>query len=549
MTTFAVLFQKEIRQNAVIYGVPALLLIAAVILQKQVNQIISLEWLKNMAITIPFALAFSYGLQSFDLEENGQTRDFLLTKPLSVRQIMAAKFFTGLSVLIPLTFCWHMVLVPQKMLWPNMDNFFSFWFLAYLFGTVITYTACFITGILVKGPKKILVGILAICVSVTLFYQMWFEFITMVYFEQTALSHFIAIFLLIIPFTLAVLIYFIKTAHQTAGNYLMNLPLKYLLFDLRWFLVVIVAVPLGLWSYNQFKKPVITPFKSLMSVIFFDEPWFKVSTGEKQSMGELFAVVSTGGQLALVKPGEKPVTLYDGEKEAGNLLINPTWSSQGTHLAFSENGQIKVLPVKENKPVSLIPGDQAFWSHDDRYLLVAQKTNETKQSHQGLPITLRSYKLTHIDLLKNIAYPQNGLLTFPGHSLAWVMPENQIIAVDDLWTLSLMDLSNGRINSFKVVPQKKPNGPVIFTQIVPENRDKSWIIAYFSINRLRLEEKQYDLHLFRFHLPNKTITVLNSFEGMSYRQMIIDPLKHELLASHGNGVFHSIPFEKGAVKK
>ena len=91
MNTLVVLLKKEFRQNYLIYIIPIVIWFGLYLVKFQQMGLITATWQNILAIAVPIALAISYGLQSFDLEENGQTRDFLLTRPLAVSEIIHAK--------------------------------------------------------------------------------------------------------------------------------------------------------------------------------------------------------------------------------------------------------------------------------------------------------------------------------------------------------------------------------------------------------------------------------------------------------------------------
>ena len=133
------LFSKEFRQNLIIYLVPYFCLLLFYFLRISQTNLIANNWINILVLTVPVALAGAYGLQAFDMEEDGQTRDFLLTKPLSVKQIINAKFIIGLTVLIPITCLWILVLSPSRITWPDPTDFHNLWFFSFLLFTSIIY--------------------------------------------------------------------------------------------------------------------------------------------------------------------------------------------------------------------------------------------------------------------------------------------------------------------------------------------------------------------------------------------------------------------------
>ncbi len=123
MRPFFVLAQKEIRQNAVLFFLPVglyLLLVAA-----RFFPAVGLpqRYLDLLATALPAALAAAFGLQAFDAEENTQTKDFLLTKPVSSGEIVAAKYLVGLVLILGLFFAGEVFLLPEAVRPPSLADY------------------------------------------------------------------------------------------------------------------------------------------------------------------------------------------------------------------------------------------------------------------------------------------------------------------------------------------------------------------------------------------------------------------------------------------
>ncbi len=530
------LFRKEIRQNGFIYLFPFILIIIALTFQKVLAQLLTVTWAKNFAVAIPVALAFSYALQAFDLEENSQTRDFLLTKPVTIWQITIAKYFSGVLVLLPLTILWQYALVPELLQWPNLINLGSFWFLAYLLLIVIVYSISFAIAAWVKGPKKLIAAIFVSAVGTIWFFYGWLEFLTLLYLAPPTGG--LPISLAILTITLTSLIALIKLLLVMIDSKLLNHSLAELFPRIKTFLPLLLF-PLLFYTANLFQKPEIRPFNSLLYCLYgSEEPFYAVDV-TKQPQGGLFALTDVRGRLGIAKPGECPTVIYQGEKTVNNLLSKPVWSPDGDKIAFNENGTIKVISLSQKKTLSLMKGDIPFWSADSNLLLVATKLAATQEPAASVPFN--HYRLSYLSLSSQKYYHLQGTLSFPGHSLFWHSNRNIILAVTDFWQIAVMDLNNGKVEMVKMPLPPKPK-QIFLTEIAPLGND-SYRIAVFTdlkVSNSNDNRFSYNLQLYEFSFNNQKPILTASLKNQKFQDILINPGADKAWGSNSFGAYRKI---------
>ncbi|MGE5605303.1 MAG: ABC-2 transporter permease [Bacteroidota bacterium] len=530
------LFRKELRQNAFIYLFPLFMVIVALAFQKILAQLLTETWSRNFAIAIPASLAFSYALQAFDLEENGQTRDFLLTKPVSGTQIILSKFFSGLIVLLSLTVLWQSALIPDLIQWPDLLNFASFSFLAYLLMVIVVYGFSFTVSAWVKGPKKLLTAIFISALGTIWFFYGWLQFFTLLYF--TPESGGVALILAILIFTIAQLALVIKGLVVSIHSNLLNYSFPQLVFRIKIYLLLLL-VPIGINLVNHFNSPEIRPFNSLLACLNGSEvPFFAVDIC-RQPQGDLYALTDVRGRLGIAKRGETPRVIYQGEKDAGNLLSKLLWSPNGEKIVFNENGNIKVLLLSQKEPLFLTKGDLAFWSEDSEVILVATKVIPTQAADNSVPFN--HYRLAYFSLATQESYELQGNLSFPGGSMFWHPYLNTIIAVTDFWQIALMNLNNGKVEMINLPPPPDP-GPIFLTKIATIGAD-SYRIAVFTdliSDRSQRNIFRYNLLLYDFSVPNKTGTLIASLKDLKFQDILINADGNQVWGSNYFGVYRRI---------
>lgn len=531
------LFQKEVRQNAFIYLFPLLIIGAAFAFQKVLSQLLSPSWAKNFAVSIPVALAFSYALQAFDLEENYQTRDFLLTKPLTVSQIVGTKYFTGLFVLLCLTVLWQSALIPDLLHWPDLNDFGSLWFTIYLLFVIIVYSLSFTMGAWVKGPKKLLAAIGASFLGTVWFFCGCLELLTVFYLAPVNGGTPILGILLMI--SLIPLLILIKLLLLMTNDIFLNHSGSEIFSRSKCYLPLLLF-PLLFYLINLYSKPEIRPFNSLFACLNGTEEFFQTVEIVKQPEGDLYAATDIRGRLGLVKPGEAPQVIYEGEKTTANLLSNLGWSPDGAKIAFNENGVIKVFSLTSQNLLEITEGELAFWSLDSDVLLVAAaEPAAAKEAVPGFPF--RNYRLSYISSSTKERYELQGNLSFPGSSMFWHPSLNTIIAVTHFWEIAIMNLNTGVVEMLKIPPLSRP-GPVFLTEIAPNGAD-SYRIAVFTdlrVNNISKNNYRYNLALYDFSLSDKQARLKAELKNLAYQDILINAGESQIWGGNFSGAYRKI---------
>lgn len=530
------LFKKELRQNGFIYFLPFVLITVAFFLQKTLSQTLSITWAKNFAIAIPAALAFSYAVQAFDLEENSQTWDFIFTKPVSVSQIVKAKFFSGLLVLLPIVVLWLLALAPDSICLPNLLDLSSFWFLGYLIFSVIIYCFSFTVAAWVNGPKKLLTALFLSACGVIWFFFGWSHLLTQFYLTSAVDNFFIVLSILVITFTLMYLL--ICSLLASIYNKLFNQPLTQLRNKLL-AILLLLSFPLIFYLANLFYNPEIRPFNSLLDCLNgTEEPFFAVDIA-KQPQGGLYALTDIRGRLGIAERGNVPTVIYQGEKDASSILSKIIWSPDGTRIAFNENGIIKVLTLSQKKPISIIKGDIPFWSPDSKVLLIAAVTGSHPIPGHIKPYN--HYRLSYVTLDSKTVYELQGNLSFPGSSMFWNSSRNIILAVTDFWEIAVMNLNDGKIEMFKI-PQPEKVGSVFLTKIAPFGND-SYRVAFFTDLKSPTANQghfNYNAHLYDFQFNERNPVLKASLPDLKYQDILINAAENWIWASNPFGVYRKI---------
>ncbi len=530
------LFKKELRQNAFIYLFPLLMIMGAFTFQKILAQLLSGTWAQNFAIAIPVSLAFSYALQAFDLEENGQTRDFLLTKPVAVSQIIISKFFSGLIALLPLTVLWQLALVPDLIQWPDLFNIASFSFSTYLLLVIVVYSFSFTVSAWVKGPKKLLAAIFVSILGTTWFFYGWLQFLTLLY--LTPVDGGVSFILAILTFTFILLVLICKALLVIIHANLFNHSLRRLISGIKiYFLLLLIPVMINI--VNHINRPEIRPFQSIAACLNgSEEPFFAVDIC-KQPQGDLYALTDVRGRLGIARRGETPTLIYQGEKGDGNLLSKLLWSPNGEKILFNENGIIKVLSLSQKEPLPLTKGDLAFWSADSEVLLVAAEATPTQAADNSLPFN--HYRLSYVSVATKELYQLQGNLSFPGSSMFWHPSLNTVTAVTDLWQIAFMNLNNGKVEMIKL-PSPSDPGPIFLTKIAPSGDDTYRIAVFTDLKSERSHGNsfRYNFLLYNFSVPHKTVSLKASLKDLKFQDILINAGGDQIWGSNSVGTYRRI---------
>jgi hypothetical protein len=538
MTT-SILLKKEIKQNTVIFVVPYLFLLLIIILNRQNTAWLPPQWIEPLAISLPLAMAGAYGLQAFDLEENGRTKDFLITKPLSPGQIVGTKYLCGLLVLLPLTVLWLAVLLPQSLTAPNLINLGSFWLTLFLLVTVIGYSASFLAGILLKGPVKLLAGVglgvaaiswtgLVWCAGLTaLYYAAWDRFpglaLTLIYLLTLSLLGF-----LVYLFVSLVLQILKNTAtwqniRKTAG----------------FTFAVLVMFPLLLWLSNIYNRPAIGAFDNLARSFLTTDDWFIGLEGARQPAGQLTALTDARGRLGIAGPFQKPRIVYVSTGIATTPLQNITWSPDGRMITFSDNGHIKLYSLTTKATKDLGEGIVAFWSRDSRQIMIGREITGRKAPRATPTANFRRISLKTLDLQHSAGVGAVEELYTDDLALDWDSSTNTLFAVNRRGILTIINLGTGQAQKIALLPANQKE-PVFFGKIAPPDSQSSiftFILCNFDSTQAK-QRQAYTLRWYDLDQKTKKITLTGTLTRCPYKDIIVCNREHALLVRrYNNGMY------------
>jgi hypothetical protein len=565
-----ILFKKELNQNAVIFTVPYLFLLLIMIMNHQNTAWLPSQWAELLAVSLPLAMAGAYGLQAFDLEENGRTKDFLITKPLTLQQIVWAKYASGFLVLLPLTVLWIAALLPQSMVAPNLDNVNSFWLTLFLMITVILYSASFFSGILIKGPIKLLAGIVIGISAIGWSGLVWCEGLTTLFYAQwdrfpgLALTLTYLFSLLLIGFLLKILISLI---FQILKN---TMSFKNDLRPIILTLTTLILLPLLLWSGNAMNRPAICAFDNLAHSISSAEEWFISLEGMRQPSGNLVALTDARGRLGIAGPYQKPKVVYVSTGIATNVhacsqvqkemkkqlstlnctlstdfnpkpLQNITWSPNGRFITFSDHDQLKLYSLATKKTKELGNGAFALWSRDSRQMLLGKITADSTTPDSASPTDLRRITLSRLNLSTGAA-SSVGEVRSNALTMAWDSQHNLLFSVNPNGFLTILNLATGKFGQTGLLPAKRPE-PVFFCKSLvpgPQSQTFSFIVCSFSPSRSK-QGKTYTIRWFDLNPQTQTITLAGTLKNCAYKDLIGSGPDHSLLVrSYDNGLYRKV---------
>ena len=537
MNTFAVLLKKEFRQNFIIYFIPLLIWLGLYFTKFQQMSILTPTWQNILAVAIPIALAISYGLQAFDLEENGQTRDFLLTRPLAVSDIIHTKYFTGLAVLLVISFLWPVAILPSSIQWPHFDDFSSFYFSSYLLLLVVLYSSSFITGVFVKGPLKLLVSIISCSVVVGWFFYIWYEIITLCYLQLFGDTPQFIIYLLLI-FLTGLLVYISCSFLVTVSKWgLRNPESNTYRNTLRNSALIFLLLPVSAGLINLVNPPVIRPFNSLISTLFGTERWFIAVEGRKQPHGNLYLLNSVDGHLGIAHAGEKPSVIYT-PKSSESLVTQVSWSPDGKKVAFKEGPLFRIGSLQGRKlklHYSIKNGDTLEWSSDSADVLLGK--NIQKQVDKTSNKTIYTIQFNHFHLGEQKLVDAKTINSM-GLAHAWDSRSNRPIIIDPNWQLILFSLNENKVETIPLMSTGNKNIPPIpFGLIIPPASGGS---LYKLVMMTNIINHRYDLVLYNFDSLNNTLKFEKILSKVKYRDLIFDPNQQSLIARIGIGTYFKV---------
>lgn len=535
MNPSLVLVKKELRQNAVLFLVPAAVLLLVLLARAFGGQVLHGQWLDMAAKAVPIALAVAYGLQAFDLEENGRTRDFLLTKPVTSGQVVAAKYLCGFLVLLPLAFLWVLGLTPEAVEAPTFSDYSSFWLYLYLLLLTVVYSACFYTGVVVKGPKKLLFGTVCGVLAAGWFCWGFFGLLATIWY---CLGQAAAVWAwLTVLFGFLSLVFLAVFLIRVSSWSLTNTPLKSAGKSVLVYTAVLCLLPFTAYMATTLTKPAIRPFASLFSTFFGQEEWFAAVEAAKQPGGELYAFADAHGRLGVGCKGQKPKVVYES-KNKESTLNSLAWSPDGRRLTFCEDGLIKMYEPASDKgePISIYYGDIALWSTDPDHLLVLKA--DASSARRG--------EVYLVDLAKRTISPPLGTLNDLGLALGWDAATSQLLVLYRDWRLNLITVDTGETHTIALAP---PPGPVatptdgyIFT---PGAAGALYRVAVYTSGRDSVKgRRRFNIYFYDVNPRQQIVARVGVLRGVSYEKLVADPSSREMLGHVGQGIYRIVPAPK-----
>lgn len=545
------LAKKELKQNALLYLLPYLCGLVLIILDWRHLAFLSEEWQNILALILPVAIAGAYGLQSFDLEENGQTRDFLLTKPFTAQQIIKIKYFTGLAVLLPIAFLWILLLLPDSLMIPTLSDWSSFWWVTLFLLVITVYTQSFTAAIFIRGPLKIMAAIGTSFLMGFWFFYSWSEGITILYWFEP-FHHPIGSLIILCGFSVALVLFQITMAQNTAYWNLAQLPNSYFRKKLLIYLIILPLIPVLLTGITACCQPAIKPFDQLFTSLFTSRPWFITLEGAKQPGGHLYAYINTTGKLALGKLNQMPQIVYNGSKASSQPLTNLTWSPNGQKILFREGTYLKLFELSSGKTQSLIEGNFGLWSADSTHLLAVEILKSEPQYSEWGQYNQTQYLLSLVDLDDN-SVEATVELNSSGSSLAWDSVSNRLLTVDIAGTLVAINLNNNTVSAVPIY-ETQMKEQIIYSKFEHAGSGKNqFYLTVFSMGIQKpdaVQEKKYSIRSYLLNPDTNTIKPLFHLSGVRYRDIIHTHRPDQLLIRRNNlGIYEKITVPQEASAK
>lgn len=497
-------------------------------------------------------MAGAYGLQSFDSEENTQTRDFLLTKPLNISWISGAKYFPGLMMLLVFNFFWQMTLQPASLRWPDIFDLTSLWFTSFSVILVCIYSVSFVTGLLIAGPQKLFFALIVAFAMAGWLFEGWCEGITACYFAGLGFqSGFVSTLLTLILSGGIAAITILCGVHLAGWRLSNTIDPQY---RNQWLtgLGLLLFLPVLLWLNNAVHPPAIRPFNQLALSFFEKEPWFITIRGFRQPNGPNFACIDTIGRIALSQGLAKPRIIIRPKSKVKTTQI--TWSGDGKFFSYDANGFIQTYELSTGKIATLTRGDQAFWSHDNTRLLVSQllRTQYPKQSNRST-VPHYTMKFTLFDRLQKTPISSIQFNSLPTRAFEWNSGRHQLLAVDPSWSLKIINLLQKKVQTVNFLTTLKKYEiitwcQIIHTQIQPSRFDL--VIASIDEKIYTQRRNRINLRWYTFDPDTSKIRLNLTFPGLKATEadLVLDAGGHRLLSNNGSGVYYPIKLEGGQSK-
>ncbi|HBF39246.1 MAG TPA: hypothetical protein DDW50_18245 [Firmicutes bacterium] len=527
------LLGKELKQNYIIYGLSVIFLAGVWLIHWQYFGFVPKDWAQILVVSIPVALAGAYGLQAFDLEENYRTRDFLLSRPLTVASIIWTKYLCGLVILLFFTILWLWALLPAAVRFPVFTDFQSFWGSAFLAMVILIYSTCFSAGVFIKGPKKLLFGIILNLLVLPWFFFCWLKLLSLFYFYPATMDYPVLAYMVVFVVTLGLMIVIIGFFQRLTQLFLQNTFFEMGKKSIIIYLSVIIFLPLLSWTSNAVWQPTICPFHSLWSSLFSSEEWFIASQGAEQPGGDMYALADYRGRIGLTRKNEKPSVIYQGEHTV-NQLSQIVWAPDGKKIAFFENGRIKVMTLATRQLWPGPQGDIPFWSADANQMLIIKKISAKDPRD-----TAANFQIFLVDFLQGTGI-NLGSLAAAIDPLAWDSVHHNILFVDEDWQLLLMNMRDRKLQVLNL-PIRRLSEKIFFKEIISPPLGRSvFRVAVFSFSPVLKKPLPYNVYLYDFDSRFNKVSYVSVLKGLSYLDLVISPTANNALAGVGKGIYRMI---------
>lgn len=536
MSSKLVLFKKEWMQNRFLYMFPLPFAFLLVSLRISGHLALIPSWVFDiMAFAVPLILAIAYGLQGFDVEEDAQTRDFLLVKPLTVWRIVIEKFFAGLVILLFWTCLFAFTTYPKVWTWPIYNEVASWIGFLLVVTVLLTYGASFLGGLWVKGPKKLLAAGGLSILSFIIFFGTLSSIATLLW--HTRGLH---------P-TISSMVFFIT------GLLIFGFLLCCIGFTMVWILrqrpqlqedkpflcilALVCLLPITSVSANLLQRPVLRiAYFAGLEIFGLDEP-FWVEDGAWQSESRAVAVVGANNTLGFAQIGSKPYILYRGHSEQ-NPISDLAWSPDGNYLAFRDGDQLLVWTKELKEPINLLEGSSPCWSRDSQSLVFVKNITQIQVQTPKGPINLQRLELYKADFKRNIAEPYQTL-EIPSNTWSWDSISNRFYTF--LSDGHLIAMGHEKPLIFQI-PELNPEEFIFMGRILPDFENNSLMLLTYSTDTSNLNDNpnysKVNLRLYRFDIADSQFHIIMETTALKHSSVIMG---QDLSFWGHNGVFQVIP--------
>ena len=442
MESSILLIKNEFSHNflSFILPIPIYLCLLGYILltgQKPVNIGVNGTWI---FITFGILLAMIYGLQCFSGDSDKKTLDFILTRPVSIPNIVLIKYFSGLSVLgIWIYLFWQSIMLDLSQL-PLPKGIGPEWIILLI---LIVYSMSMFSGLLAKGLERFFVVIVLTGAMSYLSYFLWsklFYLITANYYwydippyQMKFITTYFPLFLTLVSLITAIT----ATIWQLRSripvwrfNLAKTTIFLWLLTSIIVFLTEYLLAP-PLWPISNAKFGDWHSSKGIVIVnpVESQYEFRRIRQGENVQF-----------QLKLSKLGRKPKTIY-----AGINLAHPRFSPDGKSILFSEQNILKIINTKNKKIKQLGPGYFGTWSADGTKLIYAKTIGKKGLSS----LFIRDLKTG----TKKIVTPHHYELA----DIIWDSQKKQLYLIGFATNIKRLDLSTGKIFEYSYQKEEKPS--------------------------------------------------------------------------------------------